>query len=463
MQSSTCKIAGSFRDPDGFLFKDKGVLYRQINKSYKTDYELLMKSGLYKTLRKNNYLVEHSEIKNFKNISSNGYIVIKPYEISTISYPYEWSFSALYDAALVTLDIELLALSYGMTLKDASAYNIQFDKGKPIFIDTLSFEKYKEGEPWVAYRQFCQHFLGPLALASSVDIRMLYLLRDFIDGIPMDLVSKLLPKKTYLNQGLLTHIHLHARAQSHYADNKLKVTSVKQHISKNALITLLTNLRNTIKGLTFKTTKSEWGKYYTFTNYSKHAFEHKKRLVNEYLTLIKPKKVWDLGANNGEFSLLAANKKITTIAWDIDPIAIENGYNFIKETNNVYLLPLLLDLTNPSPSLGWANMERDSFMKRGPVDMIMALALIHHLSISNNVPLDDSAQFFNTLCKYLIIEFVPKSDSQVQKLLKNRKDIFTNYTLNDFENIYSKYFKIIKKTTIKDTVRTLYLLESKKI
>lgn len=453
----TEQLSASFRDPSGFLFSRNGTLYRQINRAYSNDYVRLMDSGLYAKLVKTGLLIPHVEVEQAPAESDAVFKVIQPERVPFISYPYEWSFSQLKDAALATLSIQKRALKLDMSLKDASAYNIQFVRGKATLIDTLSFEIYKEGQPWVAYKQFCQHFLAPLALMSHRDVRLSQLLRVYIDGVPLDLVSSLLPAKTKFNFGLLTHIHIHASAQKRYSDKAVKPRS--GGMNRQALIGLIESLENTIKKLTWKPAGTEWGDYYENTNYTDSAFEHKKQLVNEWANEKNPKLVWDLGGNTGIFSREAAASGAVTISFDIDPAAVEQNYRTVKTKKELNILPLVLDLTNPSPSLGWDNSERDSFGARGPVDMALALAVIHHLAISNNVPLPQLADFFAARCKWLVIEFVPKSDSQVQKLLTSREDIFPNYTREGFEKAFSARFNIRRAEAVRDSERTLYLME----
>src|SRR4030042_2240552 len=211
----------SFRDPSGFVFRQDGSIYRQINATYKEDYDHLIDCGLRKTLVEAGVLIRHEEVAFESARPEMAYKLVKPEPVPFISHPYEWSFSALKDAALTTLHIQRKALDFGMSLKDCSAYNIQFMKGKPVFIDTLSFEKYREGKPWVAYRQFCQHFLAPLALMSHRDVRLGQLSRVHLDGVPLDLASRLLPRRTRLSFSLLFHIHMHARSQSRYAARQI--------------------------------------------------------------------------------------------------------------------------------------------------------------------------------------------------------------------------------------------------
>jgi ribosomal protein L11 methylase PrmA len=455
------KISASFRDPSGFLFTREGKLFRQVNKVYQPHYDKLMTSGLYKKLIDKGLLISHKETKEKPAETSLSYKVIQPEKVAFISYPYEWSFSQYKDAALATLEIERLAMEVGLTLKDASVYNIQFHQGKPVLIDTLSFEIYTEGQPWVAYRQFCQHFLAPLALMALVDIRLEQLMRVFIDGIPLDLASQLLPGKTHFNLGVELHIHKHAASQKKYADKGTQIQVKEVKIGKMAFLGLIDNLESTVKGFDWKAAGTEWADYYDATNYTKEAFELKKSLVGKFIEAAKPSLVWDLGANTGIFSQQASQKGIFTVSSDIDPSAVEKNYLDCKVRKEKNILPLVLDLSNPSAGIGWANTERSSFTERGPADLVMALALVHHISISNNVPFSQLAEYLGSIGKHLIIEFVPKEDSQVQRLLASRLDIFDRYNEKCFEEDFSKYFKLVKKEKVAGSKRTLYLFKKK--
>src|SRR5258706_1001297 len=452
------QLAASFRDPSGFLFSSGGVLYLQVNRAYEQEYTRLMESGLYEKLVKAGLLIPDVEVEQTPAESETSFKIIQPERVPFISYPYEWSFGQLKSGALTTLSIQKRALKLGMSLKDASAYNIQFVRGKATLIDTLSFEIYKEGEPWVAYRQFCQHFLAPVALMALKDVRLSQLLRVYIDGVPLDLASELLPAKTRFNFGLLTHIHLHAGAQKKYSGEDVKSRSGS--MSKQAMTGLIESLEATIQKLDWTPRGTEWGNYYDITNYSDAAFEHKKQLVGEWTKKLKPAIAWDLGANNGVFSRIVSSACPYVVSFDIDPAAVEQNYRQVKKDKTGNFLPLLLDLTNPTPAIGWANRERDSFGARGPADMVLALAVVHHLAISNNVPLPQLADFFAETGKWLVIEFVPKPDSQVQKLLVSRKDIFPNYSRDGFESAFKAKFTIHETVEIHESERVLYLMES---
>jgi hypothetical protein len=451
------RIGASFRDPSGTVFKQDGTLYRTVAHSYRPDYDFFMESGLYSALTDRDWLVTHEEVS-LETIKSV-YKVIRPRLIPFISYPYEWSFSQLKDAALLTLSIQKLALEYGLSLKDASAYNIQFINSKPVFIDTLSFERYTEGEPWVAYRQFCKHFIAPLALMSYRDVRLKDLLLVHLAGIPIDLTSSLLPLKTHLRLGLLTHIHLHAKSEKTFADKT--IDTQRRRMGRLQLKGLVDSLQTCVERLKWTPADTEWADYYTDTNYSQTAIDHKQQVVQDAVNAIDPDTVWDLGANNGRFSRIASRPDRLVCSFDIDPAAVEQNYLNAKR-DDADILPLCLDLTQPSPAIGWNNRERMALLERSPVDLVMALALIHHLAISNNVPLSVLAEFFAEFARHLIIEFVPKEDSQVQRLLKTREDIFDQYTQDQFETDFKKRFHIQTKTEIRETLRTVYLLSNKR-
>ncbi len=450
----------SFRDPSGFIFTRNGVLLRQVNQSYQDHYDTFIQSGLYTKLIERKMIVPHQEVAQEPQHLESAYKVIQPNHLEFISYPYEWSFSQLKDAALLTLELQGFALEHGMSLKDASAYNIQFHEGRPILIDTLSFERKQEGQPWVAYRQFCQHFLSPLALMANVDVRLSQLLRVFIDGIPLDLVSRLLPARTWLKFSLLAHIHLHAQSQRHFSGRDVRKAATNLSMTNTRVLALIESLRRGVEKLNWTPVGTEWVDYYDTThNYLPEALGHKAEVVESFLERVQPNIIWDLGANTGFFSRLGSRRGIPTYAFDIDPGAVELNYLQTKKDEEVHLLPLLLDLTNPSSSIGWASEERMSLSERGPVDAIFALALIHHLAIGNNLPFNLISKYFANLGEWLLIEFVPKDDTQIQRMLATRQDIFSEYTQSNFESSFSVYFKIVHKEVIADSDRIIYFMK----
>lgn len=452
-------VGGSFRDPSGFVFRQQGTLYRQVNASYRKAYDHLLASGLSTKLVADGLLLPFEEVGAGPAGPEAAYRVIRPEPVPFVSYPYEWCPSQLRDAALVTLAVQRIALDHGMVLKDASAYNVQFVGSRPVFIDHLSFDLYEDGAPWVGYRQFCQHFLAPLALAILVDVRLSQLLRVHLDGCPLDLVSRLLPRRTHLRFSLLAHIHLHARSQARYRHRGLGPRRRRMTLAQ--LRAIGSSLESGVRRLRWRPPRTEWADYYAETPYTPGALEAKQRLVGSFLERARPRNVWDLGGNVGLFSRLAARRGIPTVCFDVDPGAVDTNYRRCRDEDDRLLLPLWVDLANPSPSLGWAHTERDSLVGRGPADLVMALALIHHLAISQNVPLDRLARFFATVGAWLIAEFVPKEDPQVQRLLATRRDVFPNYGVETWEAQLGQHFETVDRQPVPGSLRTLYLLRTR--
>lgn len=447
----------SFRDPSGFVFWRDGEVFRQIEPPGLADAAAVLESGLWAELIEAELLLPADRLAASAGMTETAAAVLAPAKIPFVSYPYEWCFSQLKAAALLTLDIQRRCLQRGFALKDASAYNVQFVGTRPTFIDHLSIERRIGDAPWQAYRQFCRHFLAPLALMAFVDLRLGDLQRLWIDGVPLDLASRLLPRSTRWKPGLAMHLHMHARSEAKHHDGDPS----RAQISQTAQLALTDSLIRTVEGLQPRRQGSTWGAYYAETNYSHDAMQAKRELISRFVQAAPGQRrlCWDLGANTGVFAQLAAHRYETCIAWDMDPNAVEEGFRAQSgaETRNV--LPLILDLTNPSPAQGWAHRERHSWLERGPADLAMGLALVHHLAIGNNVPLPDVAELFATCGRAAIVEFVPKSDSQVVRMLRTRTEPFENYTEAQFEVAFRNRFRIIESAGIPGTERTLYLLE----
>jgi len=449
------KVSGaSFRDPNGCIVQYRGEFLRVIQPSYAAHYQCLFESGLYQELVNQGLLIAHEEIKT--EAFPGAFKVIRPRQLSFVSYPYEWCFSQLKAAALATLAIQRAALARGMILQDASAFNIQFIDGKPMLIDTLSFERLRL-QPWPAYGQFCRHFLAPLALMSLRDPRLGQLARVHLDGIPLDLARKLLPWRSRLKLSLLIHLYWHA-ASSQGSGGKTAKNRAPANYRLSSLQGLVAFLESAVQKLDWQPPKTSWATYYGGTVTGGKYVEHKKLLVAQFLQAAQPRSVWDLGANTGVFSRLASATKADTFAFDGDPDCVEINYLETRRTGESRLLPLLMDLTNPSPALGWAHEERMSWMQRQSPDLVMALGLVHHLAIANNLPLDRIEQFFTRLSAWLIIEFVPKNDENAQKLLTVREDIFPAYTREDFEKQFGASHTILRAEPVQDSPRTLYLM-----
>jgi hypothetical protein len=449
-------VEGSFRDPSGFVYRRDGTLYRQVNQSFRSQFEACVASGLYDELIREELLIPHERMGLEHAASNEAFAVLRPQPVQFISYPYEWSFSQLHDAASLTLEIQKRALARGFTLRDSSAYNVQFHQGHPILIDTLSLEPLREGHAWEGYKQFCEHFLLPLALMSTQDVRCSTLLRSYLDGIPLDLGSRLLPRRSRLSPSHLIHIHLHAWAQRRYAGTAASSAAKGRRMTRKALMNLIESLASAVRRLTWQPVGTEWAEYTRENSYSETAAGSKHCTVLSYLDASKGGTVWDLGANTGEYSRIARTSASLVVSFDLDPAAVERNYRRVRNQRETAILPLLVDLVNPSPAQGWGGQERLSLEQRGPADALLALALIHHLAIGHNLPLERIASYFARLGRVLIIEFVPKSDPQVTRLLLSRPDIFPAYTKEGFEKAFSRYFRIEAAVQVADSLRWLY-------
>lgn len=455
-------ISASFRDRSGYVFCDGEKIIRTINNSFKKHWEYAITSGLLHELVNKKMVIEFKE----QVPLAGSWKSLEVERVPFISYPYEWSFSQLKDAALLTLELQKQAIDHGMSLKDASAYNVQFLGNSAKFIDLLSFEKWEKGTPWKAYQQFCTHFLAPLALTCHTDIQCGPMTRLWIDGIPLSLVCALLPKRTLFFPRLFWHLYLHAKMQQKHSNIQTSAKKTKKvRVSTETLKGIANSLTNTIKNLTIKQNNTEWANYYDDTNYSNTATALKIEFVQQVASDLcregKLPMAIDLGANTGVFSKYIAPYFEYVLAPDIDPCAVDKHYLKIKNNGASNILPLVIDLANVSPALGWACSERDSFDSRCNVNFINALALIHHLVISAGIPLHLISNYISTLLKedgILLIEFVPKEDSQVKRMLATREDVFVEYNIEEFKRYFSMNFQIEKIYSIPETVRTLFVM-----
>ena len=360
------------------------------------------------------------------------------------------------DAALATLSICKASLKKGMILKDASHTNIQFVDGKAKLIDTISFETYEQGESWIAYRQFCECFLNPLLLAElslpELKFEVHKLLLSYPDGIPAQLTAKLLPFKTKLNPVVYLHVHLHAKLSGKKTSKETKAT---RKVSVKNIEQIIQSLYDCIKGLSVPETTTTWNNYYEETILSANYLSEKKRLVSSLLEKINYNSVIDFGANEGEFSLIC-KKESLIVATDFDSSCINSLYTTLTKQKQKNILPLVVDLTYPSPAMGWMNTERPAFFNRKKFDVGFALALIHHLAIGKNLSFEQLAVFFGDTCTQLLIEFVPKEDPKVKEMLTWRKDIFEKYTQENFQTVFEKQFELKTKIPVPGSVRVLY-------
>jgi len=371
----------SFRDPSGFIYEQNGIIYRFVDASYQTHFDHLLSSGLYNELLKQKLILPFEQLNDNHFQSDQWLTTLLPQRIPFENYAWEWSFEQLKDAALVTLDICKRALQKEMLLKDATHFNIQFTDGLPRHIDTLSFELYEEGNSWVAYRQFCECFLNPLLLAAYSSLEPHKLMLAYPQGVPVELTSKWLPFHTKLNTHILLHVHVHSRYSK---PGKQKSKSGEKKVSKADVLNILNSLSTCISNLKLKEQTTAWNNYYNETILSQEYLSGKTELVSEWLQPLQFNTACDFGTNDGAFAKLCRSASLV-VAADFDGSCIQHLYQSCKKEKNNTILPLIIDLTQPTPSMGWNNNEQQSFLQRSGFDIGLALALVHHLRIGKNI------------------------------------------------------------------------------
>lgn len=450
----------SFRDPFGTVFEIDGRIFRGIkNPKVSLTYQFL-ESSFYRKNAGNK--IVHTKVISIAevvkagishDIANNFPLWLEHQRIEFISYYYEWSFEFLRKAAIFYLDLYIEALSNNFQIKDSSAYNIQFIGSTPIFIDTLSFEQYVDGNNWIGYKQFCEQFLAPLALSSYQSLDFNSWVRGSPDGLSIVDISKLLPLKSFLSLTLIGNIHIQAMAMSKISSTTSNKYLKEKKIPKKNLIELLCSLKSFIKQL--KASKeSYWNNYAEKNSYSEEGTKDKEEIVRHFVTSFNLKTILDMGCNTGRFSEIAlkagANK---SIGLDIDGGAINSASKRVLPTEKLFT-PLFFDFTNPSPAMGWRLKERASLEHRLPeIDGIICLALIHHLVIGKNIPIEDFVAWITRLSPKGLIEFVPKEDRMVMGLLARREDVFPDYSEGYFLECMRRYVNIEQVISLNNSKR----------
>ena len=458
----------SYKDSAARVVLQEGVYYRYLFNEYKKEYDALMQSGLYEALIDKGYLIVHSELK-YEGNDATVYKQLLPEQIHFQSYPFCWSYIQWRKAIITFLEINKIALNYGMILKDATPFNFFFKEGRAILLDTSSFEFFKEDAPWLAYKQFCSEFLSPIALMHYNGQIWSGIVKANLKGLPLNFVSKQLPLKSWFNLSCLLHIHMHAKyanTETSIQEENARKSKAQEGFTKEKLLSLLDMILSTVKNWkqAYNIDK-HWQGYYENDIESSIYLNKKEEIIKKWLKELKPKTVIDLGANTGRFSLLAAKEVEQVIALESDYNCVDAIENAIdkKVTKNITVLQM--DLAETSPNFGALEKEYSSIFQRisnshlSP-SLVMALAIIHHLHFCNFLSFAQIAELlakFNS--KYLIVEFVPIQDSKVQLLIKNKQKDFSSYTQENFTEALLQYFKLLEIKKIEGSDRELLLLE----
>jgi len=459
---------GSFRDRTSRVFYVSGHIYRGLSRQAADDWAALSATRFFQRYVSDGRIVRTEPVETPDGLDKaqvgNWAAFLKHQAIPFISYPYEWCFGMLKDAALLQLDLLLAALDENLTLKDASAFNFQWVGSRPVFIDIPSFERLKPGEPWAGYRQFCQLFLYPLLLQAYKDIPFQPWLRGRIDGIEPEQCRNLMSAGDLLRPGVLVDVYLHAKAHSGYADTRRDIKSEIRSagFNKDLIVANVNRLKKIVGGLRWKRDKTEWSDYSSIHSYTDRDYEKKAEFVRKVAQSHPWHLVWDLGCNVGSFSKIAAENADSVVAIDLDPLSIERLYQELKAKNDTKILPLIGNVADPSPDLGWRGLERRSLFKRGNPDLMLCLALIHHVVISANVPLKEFIDWLADLGGDLVIEFVTRQDPMVQTLLRNKVDNYADYDQEFFEQCLRQAFDVAHQEMLESGTRVLYYARTRR-
>ena len=456
---------GSFRDPDTKVFRHAGSIFRCLTARALEDWTRLASTDFFARLSADGTLIpteQVTDLTGLPDLHPKWAAVLKHQVVPFVSYPYEWPFSMLKDAALLQLDLTLAALDEGMTLKDATPFNIQWMGSRPTFIDLGSFTAYEPGEPWAGYRQFCEQFLYPLFLQSYKNVPFHPWLRGSLEGITADACRSLLSARDYLRPGVLAHVYLQSKVQARYEDSDLDVRKDLRAAGFNAVLIKnnIIRIRRTVERLQWHPLRSTWSEYERQHSYEDADLQRKSGFVRHVLAPRRWSLVWDLGCNRGAYSRLAAEHADYVLSLDADHVVIDRLYHALKEEGSSTIVPLVADVANPSPGLGWRGRERQSLGKRGSPDLILCLALMHHLVIGRNIPLAELIEWLAEFGADLVIEFVHRGDPMVDRLLLNRVGQDIEYSAAALESALKRHFGDVTREVLDSGTRTLYYAQA---
>lgn len=465
---------GSFRDRQGRVFYHSDTVYRALSEDAWQAWKQLEASTFFTRAQDDGSIVATRAVDvdadpvngdsgldraTLEALSPHWVGALRHARIPFVSYPYEWCFGMLRDAARLQLRLITEALGDDLIPKDATSYNVQWRGARPTFIDIASFEPWRRGAPWVGYLQFCQLFLYPLLLTAYRDIDFQPLLRGRVDGVSPETISRILNRlRDRLRPGVFADVYLQAKLQARAASRDTatqKKELARAGFSKSMILGNVARLSKIVEGLTWKRATSTWAGYARDNSYDRETHDEKARFVEQVAEAERPRLTIDLGCNTGVFSALVAPHSETVVAVDGDHLAIEHLYRRLREDGPDNVLPLVVDLTDPSPALGWRQRERTPLDARGTPELVLCLALVHHMVITANVPLDDVIDWLADLGGALVIEWVDKRDAMVERLLRNKDDIYVDYTPEAFEGALARRYEIVRRQVYHGGTRTL--------
>lgn len=450
---------GSYRDRNGSVFYRDGRVYRAISAAALSNWERLERTKFFGSFTAAGRIVPTARAEAPPPVADRRWAAVLSHDrIPFVSYPYEWSFGMLKDAALLHLDLMQAALAEGMILKDSSAYNVQWRGVEPVFIDVPSFEVLRPGEPWVGYRQFCELFLYPLMLQAYKGVDFRPWLRGSLDGIPASALRPLLTARDLMRPGVLLHVVAQAALQRRYAGHGgVRGSLAEAGFDKRLIVRNVEGLQRIVDRMRVPDAPTAWANYAQTHSYEAADFDAKCSFVRQAAAQRRWRLAWDLGCNTGVFSRILAENADTVVAMDGDRAAVDSLYAAQKgRPDSRHILPLVVNLADPSPSQGWRGLERRSLPERGRPELAICLALIHHIVIGANIPLQDFIGLLADLGAALVIEFVGREDEMVGRLLADKDDQYPDYTLEGFEAALAARFQISGKQPLKQGKRWIY-------
>ena len=453
------RVASSFRDPSGHVYEIGGRIFRTVREPGREDFEFVRSTGYLEDKVRSGQVLEAHLVPNetLGGVAPDACYVLEHPRLEFVSHPYEWSFWGLRAAALLTLELHRDALQHGISMSDASAYNVQFDGPTPVLIDYLSFRRYQEGELWAGHRQFCEQFLYPLLLTARTGVAFNGMLRSHLSGIGASDLLALLPALSRLLPSVLLHVGLPARLSRARSRSTASTAEQLSHtkLPKTALLRMLEAMHRWVGALHPHRRRTAWQQYAAVNSYSEGERGEKARFVADFVAATRPRTLWDLGCNTGDYSKVALEAGAgRVIGFETDESALDAAFQR-AEQEKLRFLPLYQDVLNPSPDQGWRQGERKGLQSRAQADAVLVLALIHHVAIANNVPLVEVVDWATSLAPTGVIEFVPKEDPMAAALLALRKDIFPDYTRENFLATLSERATITSSREITGTGRLL--------
>ena len=453
---------GSFRDPTAQVLIAGEHVYRGLGAEALEAYEAVARTEFFPSLLAEGLVVATEKVSDPGSVASGWTGMLRHERVPVISYPYEWPFEMLRDAALLQLEVTRRALAEGFITKDATSYNVQFDGARPVFIDVGSFERLRSGSPWDGYRQFCETFLNPLVLQAVGGVRFHPWMRGSLDGIRPSEAASFITGRHRLNRRLAVHVLLHARAESRYGDAD-KARDVGGELARagmgpKVLSAQVDNLTRTVQGLRWKAQSSTWSDYSDRSHYSDSDLATKEEFVARAVQDLEPAKVLDLGANDGHFSKLAlTHGAARVVAVDSDHLVVDRLYRHLRETSETRILPLVMDLADPSTGIGWRGRERPGFTDRVRPDLVLCLAVVHHLALTNTVPLSMVVDLLADFSAPVVVEFPHRDDQMAARLLaRKRSGLFDHYDKPQWEAELRRRFDVTETVTTPSGTRTLY-------